>query len=167
MRLARQSDVNALGRGVGRRAGARLRRMVQIAFTPPARVLVVDDEPLIVAELSDYFTRRGYLVSGATSTRDAERALAETPGFDVAVVDVRMPDEDGPTFIDRVLARRTARERPRVIVISGHTSAEDVLATRGGTFELVAKPLRLATLQARVAAAARERRDEISRLVDQ
>jgi DNA-binding NtrC family response regulator len=133
--------------------------MTVSALLPSARVLVVDDEPLIVTELTDFLTRRGFAVMGATSAGEAERWLERLPGIDVALIDIRMPGEDGLSFISRVLARWPGPERPRLIVMSGHATSDEAIETvRDGVFALVRKPWKLAALAEMVERAARDRR---------
>jgi two-component system, NarL family, response regulator PprB len=133
--------------------------MTGSALLRSARVLVVDDEPLIVTELIDFLTRRGFSVMGAPSAEQAERWLERPPGIDVALIDIRMPGEDGLSFIGRVLARWPGPERPRLIVMSGHATTDEAIeAVRDGVFALVREPWKLATLAETVERAARDRR---------
>jgi PAS domain S-box-containing protein len=118
------------------------------------RVLIVDDEPLIVQSLTKMLSARATVVGETVSARALELILTD-PGFDVIVCDVMMP---GMTGID--LHERVARERPeragRFVFITGGTytaRARDYLAhvsnTRldkpFGVAELVAAIERVAT----------------------
>lgn len=70
------------------------------------RVLIVDDEPMIVRMMKNYLEDRGFEVDAAASGREAQRCIAERE-YDAAIVDVRLPDMDG----DRLIAA-AARTRP-------------------------------------------------------
>jgi CheY-like chemotaxis protein len=82
-------------------------------------VLVVDDEPEILALLDEVLGREGYAVEVAASGREA---LARIDGraFDLIISDVRMPDVDG-----RELYRLLRAGRPdladRVLFLTGDT----------------------------------------------
>ncbi len=64
------------------------------------RVLVVDDEECIRRNLRIYFEDEGFEVSGAESGEEALEMLTNS-GFEVAIVDMRLPGMDGNTFIER------------------------------------------------------------------
>jgi CheY-like chemotaxis protein len=89
------------------------------ARTPPRRVLVVDDEPLIVRSLTKMLASRATVVGETVAARALELVLAD-PAFDAVVCDVMMP---GMTGID--LHERVARERPerarRFVFVTGGT----------------------------------------------
>jgi CheY-like chemotaxis protein len=85
----------------------------------PLRVLVVDDEPLIVRSLTAMLSRRAMVTGETVAERALELILAD-PTFDVIVCDVMMP---GMTGTD--LHARVAREKPgleaRFVFITGGT----------------------------------------------
>lgn len=64
--------------------------------TPASRLLLVDDDRLIVATLSDGLRRAGYDVVSASNVSDAIK-LVESPTahIDLAILDVRIPGRDG------------------------------------------------------------------------
>jgi DNA-binding NtrC family response regulator len=79
-----------------------------------ARVLVVDDEPMVVEALREILAAAGYEALGATSFEEGRRLLLAPPVPDVVVADVRLGKYNGLQLV--VL-------RPQVtsaIVISGH-----------------------------------------------
>ena len=96
-----------------------------MADTDPraVRLLLVDDEEDLVDFLSQRLVKRGFVVETATS---GERAvdLARERTFDVAVVDLKLPDMDGIAVI-----RELKRLQPFVetIMLTGHGSAETAL----------------------------------------
>ena len=83
-----------------------------------ARILVVDDDPGIRSLVADFLARYGYQVEGAADAAAAERALART-AFEVAILDVMIPGEDGLNFcrplaviVDMGLSNLAAHREP-------------------------------------------------------
>ena len=126
--------------------------------TPP-RVLIVDDDALIVSAVSRVLTRAGFVVESAPG---GEAALAKVEQFqpDVAMVDVHMPGMDGFE-----VARRLDDLRPAVPVVL--MTGDDALTapaprSEKGVFEFVRKPIDSLEALARVLknAAKQHRLDE-------
>ncbi len=104
----------------------------------PATVLVVDDERNIQLTLSRALSMEGYAVELAGGGREALEKIAALP-VDVVVMDVRMPDLDGLSVLEK--ARETRPELP-VVIMSGHGSIETVRsAFRLGAFDYLEKPI--------------------------
>ncbi len=100
------------------------------------RILVVDDEPGIRESLALGLGREGYDVSCAENA-DRARRLCQSFHPDVALVDVRMPGEDGMALLSHLHA-----EGVSVVMISGNaTLREAVLAVKEGAFDFLEKPL--------------------------
>jgi PAS domain S-box-containing protein len=89
------------------------------ASSSPLRVLIVDDEPLIVRSLGAMLAERATVVGETAAERALERIVADAP-FDAIVCDVMMP---GMTGVD--LHERVAREKPgqeaRFVFMTGGT----------------------------------------------
>jgi CheY-like chemotaxis protein len=119
--------------------------------TTAARVLIVDDEPLVREMLRDFLTTVGDEV--ATVASGAE-ALALVPTFqpDVIIVDMVMPGMSGTDVLNAV--RRAGFTKP-VILMSGH-----VTTMPGGFFAFLRKPSDLRKIQEVVAAAVRHGRTD-------
>jgi len=102
------------------------------------RVLIVDDEPDVVANWSRVLEREGHHCLGATQSEQAIQLLtAEHP--DVVITDLQMPGTDGLTLL-----RRTLEVDPDavVVVITGHGTVESAVeAMRAGAFDYLLKPL--------------------------
>lgn len=91
------------------------------------RILVLDDEQLIVDGLARDLEDRGCTVIRASSTVEAATALERGPLPDAAVVDVNLATgEIGPAFIDG-LERMLGRPLP-TLVLTGATDAESLAA---------------------------------------
>jgi CheY-like chemotaxis protein len=81
-------------------------------------ILVVDDHRDTVAMMEEYLTAHGATVVGA-GTAKAALAVAETHVLDAAVVDLRMPGEDGWWFLRELRSSRTPSTNAPVFAVSG------------------------------------------------
>jgi len=107
--------------------------------TARKRVLVVDDEPLVVKSLQALLTLEGdYEVLGFTSCRVALEALRTRP-CDVAISDFLMPEMDGVAFLKEV--RRLYVEVP-LIILTGYADKESAIRAINevGLYQYLEKP---------------------------
>jgi CheY-like chemotaxis protein len=81
------------------------------------RCLVVDDEPTMLDLVSRYLIKEGCEVETAQSVKDALK-MAEKGEFDVAICDMKMPEEGGEVFY-RVIGENKPAFRRRIIFITG------------------------------------------------
>lgn|SRR5512141_1246074 len=83
----------------------------------PKKILIVDDDPVIVKYLQAVFSDNGYATCNASSSMEGlELVRREMP--DLITLDIQMPGEWGPRFYRRLRQDKELREIP-VIVISG------------------------------------------------
>lgn len=81
------------------------------------RILLVDDEPLIVEVQARYLELLGYTVTGISDPQDAQRMFCESPGrFDLVITDMMMPLVTG---LDLAAAVRELRPDVPIILCSG------------------------------------------------
>ena len=103
-----------------------------------ATILIVDDERNIQVTLARALTLEGYAAETASGGHEALEKIAALP-VDVVVMDVKMPDLDGLTVLER--ARATRPDLP-VVIMSGHGSIETVRqAFKLGAFDYLEKPI--------------------------
>ncbi len=109
-----------------------------------ARILLVDDEPSILAALARALRRDGHEVLTAPDGRQAlDLAAQETP--DLVITDIRMPVMDGLELL-----RHLGQRRPRIpaIVMSAYATTEAAVgAMRLGACDFLAKPFKLPQLR--------------------
>jgi DNA-binding response OmpR family regulator len=122
------------------------------SLTMAPRILVVDDEPDLLAEIVAYLTRRGQSVVGAASVADARRMLATHGGtLGLMLSDVRMPDGDGVELVRSVL--RESGGKCRCLLVTGHFEHAELDAElREAGVEIIYKPFSFSQLYARVTA---------------
>jgi len=114
--------------------------------TNEGKILVIDDEEVICRLIKDSLTQKGYSV---TTTLDAKSGLkaAQQNGFDVILVDLRLPDMDGLTVVKQIKEFAHEGFYTVVIIITGYPSFDTVQESlRLGVFDYVAKPFELEEL---------------------
>ena len=85
----------------------------------PVRILVIDDEQSFTKGLAQLLRRDGYIVDTAENGKAGLRQL-QAHGYDVLLLDLRMPDLDGPAFYGHLLLQYPAVSL-RVIFLTGDT----------------------------------------------
>ena len=127
------------------------------------RVLVVDDDPEMVALVERGLTRRGLEVVTATSGDAGFRALVQED-VQVVVTDLNMAGMSGLALTERVVANRPGL--PVIVLTAFGSMAAAVGAIRAGAYDFIAKPVELDALALAVERAGRHRRltEELVRL---
>ena len=121
------------------------------------RILVVDDEPVVLDFLSDVLTREGFQVSLATQAHEALERLDETP-HDLVLCDIRMPGMDGFELLRTVCRRHPGTD---VILMTGHASVDGAIdALTLGAADYLIKPLKPKEIEARIRACLERRKLE-------
>jgi DNA-binding response OmpR family regulator len=119
------------------------------------RVLIVEDDPIIAGSMSRGLSLHGYVVDQFPSAELASAALMEDR-FDLAIVDLGLPGEDGAGLVRRI--RRLDWTVP-VIVVTARDSINDRVTTLDlGADDYLVKPFALAELLARCRAHIRRAR---------
>ncbi|WP_172298066.1 response regulator [Pseudoruegeria sp. HB172150] len=103
---------------------------------PDAHLLIVDDDERIRGLLQKFLIRHGFLVSAARDAAQARRLLAGLE-FDMLVLDVMMPGEDGVT-LTRSLREEIATP---ILLLTAKGETEDRIAgLEAGADDYLAKP---------------------------
>ena len=101
------------------------------------KILVVDDEKLLREILRDEFSEfEGATCEEAASAKEALVLLKKTE-FDIVISDIRMPDGDGLSLLDSILA---LPRRPMVFFCTGYSDLTREEALRRGARDLFYKP---------------------------
>ena len=113
-------------------------RIPEKSAEPPKRILIVDDEPGILASMRRLLRRDGYEILTANSAKDGFDILAQQE-VQVILSDQRMPEMSGTEFLSR--ARELYPETIR-IVLSGYTDLESIsdAINRGAIYKFLTKP---------------------------
>ncbi|MFT3712904.1 MAG: sigma-54 dependent transcriptional regulator [Archangium sp.] len=129
-------------------------------------LLVIDDDPGIVAWLTESLPDEGFVVRGETSARRALETLTTTP-FDLVISDVEMPELRG---IDLLREVKKVRPEQMVLLVTAFGSIDlAVQAVRLGAIDFLAKPFKLEVLVLAIERALRETtlKREVARLRDE
>ena len=111
------------------------------------KILIVDDEPDIVAMLSDFFTGKGYQVLTAQNGREALKKAEQSP--DLILLDVAMPDLDGLAVCQAI---RDHISCPILFLTARIEDTDKVRGFSAGGDDYILKPFSLVELEARVQA---------------
>lgn len=105
--------------------------------TPPAKVLVVDDEERFGANMVKILEANGIKARHAL---DGEEGLAEAgrKSYDVILLDMKMPGLSGKDVLKRL---REAKVPSKVVVLTGHASVDDAVELINmGAYDYLLKP---------------------------
>ena len=102
------------------------------------RLLVVDDDVLVLESLRTLLSHHDYDVTAVDSGHGALEELTKTP-FDLVLSDVRLPDLNGLELLRRIKATRPSQA---VIMLTAFGSIESaVAAMKAGALEYMSKPI--------------------------
>ena len=116
------------------------------------RLLIVEDDFLVAYGLKQGLERAGFVVDHAPSAESAEQLLNEQ-SFDLAIVDIGLPQANGLELVKRLRARRAPV--PVLILTARDTLDDCVDSLNVGADDFMTKPFRLPELVARVRALVR------------
>ena len=120
-----------------------------------ARILIVEDEPNMVAGLRDNFEYEGYeVITAPDGAAGLERALNEAP--DLVVLDVMMPRMSGLEVCKQLKSKRPSI--PIIMLTARGQEVDKVVGLELGADDYVTKPFSIRELLARVKAVLRRAR---------
>lgn len=134
------------------------------------KVLVVDDDPQVCKTVNMILQEHGYHVQAYSQPRQALQAVRKAP-FDIALIDIKMPDLNGLELVEKIKA-----EDPRVapIVMTAYPDVQTAAETmRLGARDYITKPFREEQLLGSVERIAQElgliytNEQELNRLIGQ
>ncbi|WP_374046872.1 MULTISPECIES: response regulator [Pseudomonas] len=111
------------------------------------KVLVVDDQPMIVEELCDWLESEGYRCIPAHSTDQAIEQYIADEAIGLVICDLHMPERDGIELV-RALKQISGNQRMfEAIMLTGRADKQDVIrALREGFADYYQKPMDLTEL---------------------
>ncbi|MCM8796246.1 MAG: response regulator [Candidatus Omnitrophica bacterium] len=110
------------------------------------RILVIDDDYLVIRSVERYLKSYGYNVEAVQSGKEALEK-AEKSDFDLIISDIRMPQMDGIETLKRIResSLRYNKEKTPIIIITGYAGGDEVYKKAGelGIVECIYKPFEL------------------------
>ena len=108
------------------------------------KILVLDDEEIVVARLKPALEKEGYIVETFTDSREAKKHLEEHK-FDVVITDLKMANIDGMQLYRFV---KQKWKNTIVILISGFTTLDVAReALNEGVYDVISKPFKIADIK--------------------
>jgi CheY-like chemotaxis protein len=120
----------------------------QFARQHPARLLIVEDNPVNQKVLTRMLQKLGYEPEVANHGRDG-LAAAKARIFDLVLMDIEMPEMDGPTTSRAMRAELEASHQPVIVAVTAHALAEEQNAClAAGMDACLTKPIQVRELTA-------------------
>ena len=113
---------------------------------PPEHILVVDDDREIRRLIEEYLTQAGYRVSTAADGK-AMRRLMEQHRFDLVVLDLMLPGEDGLSLCRDLRSRSNL---PILMLTARGSEIDRIVGLEMGADDYLAKPFNPRELLARI-----------------
>lgn len=108
------------------------------------RVLILDDESTLRTALFRLLDRKGYQVVTAQRIDEARSFMGPEKPFDLAIIDMNLPDGNGLDFISEIKSLSAATQ---VIVLTGFATIDSAVhATQKGAFHFLTKPFNVEEL---------------------
>ena len=125
-------------------------------LTSAVKVLVVDDQPLIVEELCEFLESSGYRCVPCESSEQAVQRFKEDLQIGLVLCDLHMPDMDGIQVLREIKMRFP---RTQVLMLTGHADMEVAISGMAmGAFDYLMKPVELEILVGKIREACSRRK---------
>ena len=125
-------------------------------MTAEKHLLIVDDDDRLRSLLKRFLTGEGYRVSAAESAAAARQLMAAFE-FDLAILDIMMPEEDGLSFLANI--RKWGR-LPVILLTARDLAADRINGLKSGADDYLTKPFEPEELSLRIAAILRRSFEE-------
>jgi two-component system phosphate regulon response regulator OmpR len=112
-------------------------------------LLIVDDDDRIRDLLKKYLGRQGYKMTVAADAK-AARKLFQTFSFDLAILDIMMPGEDGLSLLSAL--RQDGNQTPVLLLTARGNASDRIEGLKLGADDYLPKPFEPEELSLRVAA---------------
>ncbi len=118
------------------------------------RILLVDDDPVLLEFLAEQLELHEEFRTTQVANANDALAAAKSDHFDLALLDVGLPDMDGREVCK--LLRRGGFKSPILMLTGSDSDADTILGLESGANDYVTKPFRLGVLLARIRAQLRQ-----------
>ena len=127
------------------------------------RVLIAEDDPIIVEGLKIALAQEGYEVEAFGDMNSALEAVKEKVHFDVCLLDISLPDGDGYQICKAI---REKSDVPIIFLTAFDDEVHTILAFEQEADDYISKPFRIRELLARMKAVLRRRGGSSSSCAD-
>ena len=124
------------------------------------RVLIIEDDPAIAANLYDFLEAQGHMVDAAADGVTGLH-LAVTGGFDAIVLDLGLPGMDGG-MLCRKLREDAGNDTPILMLTARDTLDDKLAGFAHGADDYIVKPFALKEVEARLAALHKRRAGRVT-----
>lgn len=114
--------------------------MESTTLKPIASILVVDDYVVTQRVLSTQLRKGGYEVTTAGSGSEALFYLTERK-FDLAIIDVAMPEMDGIMLLEKLRKERNEKKLPVIMLTASALDEDRIRAQAAGATDFLTKPI--------------------------
>jgi two-component system nitrogen regulation response regulator GlnG len=104
------------------------------------KILIVEDEESLRFVLKKAFENEGYWVQAVANGSAARQSLSET-NFDVALMDIKLPDVDGLTLLRE--SKEAGADTSMIVMTAQNTMRNAIGAMKNGAFDYITKPFDL------------------------
>jgi CheY-like chemotaxis protein len=106
-----------------------------------AKILIVDDDIRNIYSLTSVLESHDVEVLHAESGKDGILILEQTPGIDIALIDIMMPEMDGYETMQQIRERPTLSDLPLVAVTAKAMKGDRQKCLDAGASDYIAKPV--------------------------
>lgn len=128
-----------------------------------SKILIVDDEPLLVKGLKYSLEQDGYAIESASDGREALDKF-ESHRYDLIILDLMLPEIDGLEVCQRI---REKSDTPIIMLTAKGEDMNKILGLEYGADDYMTKPFNILELKARVKAILRRSATKSNSLNDQ
>lgn len=121
------------------------------------KILVIEDDALLLQGLILAMQSEGYVCDGVSTAHEAALSLASNH-YSLVVLDLGLPDEDGLHFLARM--RREKFSQPVLILTARDTVDDRISGLDTGADDYLVKPFALEELNARIRALLRRHNNQ-------
>jgi len=107
-------------------------------------ILLVDDEEMIVEQLSHYLTSCGFSIDGESDPNKAVE-MVKSKSYDMVITDLKMPQISGMDIIK--LVKETNKDALILIITGFATTDSAIEAIQYGVYDYIRKPFRFTELE--------------------
>ena len=107
------------------------------------RILIVDDDEAVLRSIGDYLALKGYTVDTARTGKEAIEKSKKS-FFNVAILDIRLPDMEGTELLTRMHSTEPKMIR---VMLTGYPNSQNAIdSVNRGADAYVVKPVQLGKL---------------------